>query len=89
MKIDEISEEIKNEIHFSKFELPEKHGDKFYFYYEKGGEDSELQLYKIENGFRFNSENPKDGSTLIFDLGSLAPKNETIVLSDFRWSLNG
>jgi prolyl oligopeptidase len=89
--VNELNSRLFALTHVKTFELPQKHGDHFYFVHDAGTNSSDTMIYKMKTKgeYRFNEEHPLKDATEFLDLTRLAGDEESASSESLMWSRNG
>ena len=88
----EINRRLYDLTHVKTFELPQKHGDHFYFVHDAGTNSSDTIIYKMKkkNDYKFDEDNVLSTAEEFIDLSKLAADTgESASSENLFWSSNG
>lgn len=91
-RVNEINRRLYDLTHVKTFELPQKHGDYFYFVHDAGTNTSDTIIYKMKkkNDYQFDEDNVLSSAEEFLDLSLLAEgTGESASSESLFWSGNG
>jgi prolyl oligopeptidase len=88
----DLNKRLYDLTHVKSFELPQKHGDYYYFVHDAGTNTSDTIIYKMKkkDEYKFNEDNVLSSAEEFLDLSRLADGTEESASSEsLYWSGNG